>query len=299
MTDPRSHPTVRGWSLLLSSLTLTPDAGLEAYRARRAGDPALDLEQLTRARGILDAVAQAIASKDRARWQRLDRAFAVLERDTVVSLTEPTAAVDSPPKNPVPTSAPEPAVMPVAAMPVAAMPVAPAMAAAGLASAAVPATTAAPSPWSVAVLASAGAPVPMLVPPPVGTVEAPPLPQSIDETALGEWPALGPLLPFVAAAGAAASTVTDRSGLPTVLPFKPARTIAPPSLTVQQLAAVAVDLELDPASAEAIRARYGLDEEHAKLAFAALEASCRSDSQVYAEWQHACAIYRAHRLGRQ
>ncbi len=292
MTDPRSHPTVRGWSLLLSSLTLTPDAGLEAYRARRAGDPALDLEQLTRARGILDAVAQAIASKDRARWQRLDRAFAVLERDTVVSLTEPTAAVPAPATMPV-------AAMPVAAMPVAAMPVAPAMAAAGLASAAVPATTAAPSPWSVAVLASAGAPVPMLVPPPVGTVEAPPLPQSIDETALGEWPALGPLLPFVAAAGAAASTVTDRSGLPTVLPFKPARTIAPPSLTVQQLAAVAVDLELDPASAEAIRARYGLDEEHAKLAFAALEASCRSDSQVYAEWQHACAIYRAHRLGRQ
>ena len=284
MTDPRSHPTVRGWSLLLSSLTLTPDAGLEAYRARRAGDPALDLEQLTRARGILDAVAQAIASKDRARWQRLDRAFAVLERDTVVSLTEPTAAVDSPSNNPVPTSAPEPAAMPSPRA--ASHPPPPPVASPA------PAVQGAQSPWLMAR-------TPIALPPPATVAEGPHFAQSIDQTALGEELALGPDLPFVAHAGAASvassPTTRPRSDAAVALPFQPARALAAPALSIQQLAAVAVDVELDPPSADAIRARYGLDAESALRAFAALEARCRSDAHVNAEWQQACALYRAHR----
>lgn len=80
MTD-RSHPRVRKWSLLLSSLSLSPDSALESFRERRATDPRLPVERLRKAQALLDAVAQAIESTDEGRWSRLEQAHALLARD--------------------------------------------------------------------------------------------------------------------------------------------------------------------------------------------------------------------------
>src|SRR5207244_611297 len=102
MDDARSHPRVRKWSLILSSLALTPDAGLGAFRERRAADPKLDVAKLRQARAILDAVAQAIDSTDAGRWQRLGRAFELLEKDA--RLVEPTPAPAATPSAPAATA---------------------------------------------------------------------------------------------------------------------------------------------------------------------------------------------------
>src|SRR5947207_545199 len=80
MEDPR-RPKARTWSLLLSSLALTPDEGLAAFRERRLGDPRIELSKLRQARAILDSVAQALESRDAARWQRLTQAFELLAPD--------------------------------------------------------------------------------------------------------------------------------------------------------------------------------------------------------------------------
>lgn len=88
MSD-RSHPRVRKWSLVLSSLALTPDAGLETFRERRALDPRLPVERLRKARAVLDAVAQAIESVDAGRWSRIEQAFDLLGRDAAFDPSVP------------------------------------------------------------------------------------------------------------------------------------------------------------------------------------------------------------------
>jgi hypothetical protein len=79
--DPRAGPEVRKASLLISGLMLTSDADLEAFRKRRAANPDLDPAHLRRARDLLDAIAEAIASTDEARWGAVARAWAALRVD--------------------------------------------------------------------------------------------------------------------------------------------------------------------------------------------------------------------------
>ena len=55
MAVSRKDPQIRKAALLLSSLVLTPDSALEAFRKRRAADPEVDLSSLERARDIVEA----------------------------------------------------------------------------------------------------------------------------------------------------------------------------------------------------------------------------------------------------
>lgn len=86
----RNDPTIRHGSLLISTLVLTPDGGLDAYRAQRVADPRATTEQLRRARAALDGIAFAIASNDQANWLRVEQAWAILRRNEATS-SEPAA----------------------------------------------------------------------------------------------------------------------------------------------------------------------------------------------------------------
>jgi hypothetical protein len=77
----RQDPRIRKGALLLSALVLSPDSALERYRDQRAGDRKLDIEQLRRARDVLDAVAFAIAASEPARWTHVEQAWAALRDD--------------------------------------------------------------------------------------------------------------------------------------------------------------------------------------------------------------------------
>ncbi len=72
----RTDPTTRAGALLLSSLVLTPDGGLAAFRERRTAG--IDVALLEKARALLDAVAAAIRSEDREDWRRIERAWEIL-----------------------------------------------------------------------------------------------------------------------------------------------------------------------------------------------------------------------------
>jgi hypothetical protein len=74
----RTDPETRKGSLLLSGLLMTPDNALKVFRDRRAANPNLDVDQLRRARDILDALYQAINSNDPAPWKRIDEAWKII-----------------------------------------------------------------------------------------------------------------------------------------------------------------------------------------------------------------------------
>jgi hypothetical protein len=77
MTD-RNDETVRQGALLLSALVLTPDSALAAFRDRRTADPELDVELLTQARAILDALGICLRTRRAENWQRVKRAWEIL-----------------------------------------------------------------------------------------------------------------------------------------------------------------------------------------------------------------------------
>src|SRR5688572_12886154 len=90
----RSDPDTRKASLLISGLVVTPDAGLDVFRDRRAADRTLDVAHLKRARDLLDAVSQAISSSDPKNWQRIERAWEALRAEAPAAET-PAAALDA------------------------------------------------------------------------------------------------------------------------------------------------------------------------------------------------------------
>jgi len=64
---------------VISGLISTPDAELEAFRERRCPKTAaVSIEQLTRARDLLDAIAAAIDQCRATQWRRLDAAWRVV-----------------------------------------------------------------------------------------------------------------------------------------------------------------------------------------------------------------------------
>lgn len=93
MTD-RNDPTTRAGALLLSSLVLTPDSGLAAFRDRRAAG--IDVALLDKARTVLDAVAAAIRSDHRDDWQRLERAWEILRHVPPAKPPPPRESVAAP-----------------------------------------------------------------------------------------------------------------------------------------------------------------------------------------------------------
>ena len=173
-------------ALVLSSLALTPDQALKTFRDRRVGDSELDLIHLEHARGILDAVGQAITRGDVGRWRRLEAAFGALKKDAVLVLddddeeeaVEPVAAMSTGKdtagsSKALPSSKPEapavgPAVEPAtaAAAPIAAPPAAPPIArpvAAPPQGATAP--SGGPSPWAKSGAdEQAGPPAPVVAP---------------------------------------------------------------------------------------------------------------------------------------
>ena len=80
MSCSRQDPTIRKGALLLSALVLTPDAALEAYRAKRVADPELDLALLEKARDILDGLAFALRSGRRSDWRHVERAWETMRK---------------------------------------------------------------------------------------------------------------------------------------------------------------------------------------------------------------------------
>ena len=75
MSHSRKDPTIRQGQQLVSSLVSTPDQELAAFRAQRAADPRLDLELVTKARDILDAVAFALRSDRPEDWRKIEQAW--------------------------------------------------------------------------------------------------------------------------------------------------------------------------------------------------------------------------------
>ncbi len=239
MTDRRDHPKARTWSLLLASLALTADDDLRAFRDRRAADPRLDLEKLRRARGLLDAVAQAIESADAGRWERLVRAFALVEEDAAIAEPSnadgPSSSADPAPSAPapLPPSAPSPPV-PLAAAPPRApspwiAPPAPIRIDVLPAAAALDSTTEAPALHDDAALPFRDQPN---APPPPSSSNEPPHPE-VGETAFVEALVLDDPLPFQ----------QDESR----------------ALSLEQYASFTVERELYGDRGGEVRARYGLD----------------------------------------
>lgn len=111
MSDSRKDAGIRKGSLLLSTLVLTPDSALDAYRDKRIADPKITVEQLKRAREALDAIAFAIRSKNGANWRRLDEAWEILRKNQPPK-DEPEPAAPTPPDIP---GAPSPVSAPPAA----------------------------------------------------------------------------------------------------------------------------------------------------------------------------------------
>jgi hypothetical protein len=290
MSDPRNDPKVRGWSLLLSSLALTPDVGLGSFRDRRAGDPKLDLEKLKVARGVLDAVAQAIESKDPGRWHRLERAFALLERDALLPLDQADGGKDTssaiPAKQTTSPNAPAPSAEPASTMEQASQEQAPALVAAptpintyalgGFVNPAAAVTPAGvPQPPRVfAPSALAVSPPPLAVPPPVSKK---PVPSPIDINQAGGAGGDRTVLPFTGGPGVpppmaadephsdVGSTATvDAVVIDDALPFVSEEdTVRAPaaialSLVLQPYASFCVERELYAGRISEVRARYGI-----------------------------------------
>ncbi len=284
MDDSRGHPRVRKISLLLSSLALTPDAGLEAFRDRRAADPKVGLDKLKQARAILDAVGQAIDSTDAGRWGRLARAFELLEKDAVVvdATVEPKPAA-KPSKPPEAAAAPTPIAMPPAKPVPLAMPVPSAPKPIAMPPVAMPAPIAMPPVAMPAPIAMPSPPA-AIPPPPLLGPAAPPAPVSdapeLEGTlSIGDGPIDPTVLPFrggVAPLPPSASNepphkAIGRTGLNKAyvpeepLPFRsdapaaaPAAAGSPVALDVQQYASFCVERELYPERADEVRSRYGV-----------------------------------------
>jgi hypothetical protein len=293
MSD-RTHPRVRKWSLVLSSLSLTPDAGLEVFRDRRAADPRLPVERLRKARAILDAAAQAVESAEAGRWSRLEQAYELLARDAAF---DPGATFDEPaPPGPM-RSASEamPDAKPSAAQAVATssgpspafepLPSAPPLAVAFVAAPTAPQSPKASSrPEPSIPLSSPGPLQPPSAPLPAEPVivarpvSAPPrqaftgamaaFPDSASQLpfarssppSVGQRAARprdetpGTVLPFGQKGGAAASPVAGTSAGPA----SSRGATVPPSLTVAQFASFVVEREVYSAKRDEVRARYGI-----------------------------------------
>ncbi|MBI4952906.1 MAG: hypothetical protein HY908_12805, partial [Myxococcales bacterium] len=110
----RSDPEVRKAALLLSGLVTTGDDGLEEFRDRRAGDKALSVDVLKRARDILDAVGAAIAGTSGPSLASLERAWAALgegarkEKDATSEGDPPAGSSARSASPPVPAAVPAP-----------------------------------------------------------------------------------------------------------------------------------------------------------------------------------------------
>ncbi|MBM4359268.1 MAG: hypothetical protein FJ096_14295 [Deltaproteobacteria bacterium] len=274
----RSHLRVRKWSLLLSSLALTPDAGFEAFRERRAADPKLPVERLRMARTLLDAVAQAIESTEAGRWSRIEQAHAILVRDATFDPSVPVEEPAPPGPSRVVKASSALAVEAVAPLPGPSLP--------------------SPSVEPVAPLPGPSLPSPSVpLPGPSLPSPSPPLPSvpSVPEASFhpsievvapstsrgpvrvtGEMPAFrgATELPFL---GAGSDADPSRGKLAvfeapgTVLPFArsaPTRpwasggpssaAVSMPSLTLEQFASFTVERDLYPAKLGEVRGRYGI-----------------------------------------
>jgi hypothetical protein len=272
----RQDPRIRHGALLLSSLVLSPDSALERYREQRAGDRGLDVEQLRRARDVLDAIGFAISADEPERWTRLEQAWRLLRDDahrlprplddnrpSAPRTAEDRRAAASPPERAAPPDAND---RPHPSHP--------------FEQGALPASdldeTAAMAP-----LAAIAAPLPFrgraAIPPPA----APPCPEQpgsdLDETAavapLGE---IGPALPFAGS-----------------------RSAAIPTFTLEQFASLRAELAARPAAESEILTRYGLAGEAALIALQQRwELRLQADPSMRKSFEELLARYRQWLTGR-
>jgi hypothetical protein len=101
MTKPKPVPGrtgvhTRNASLLLSSLMLTPDEGLEAFRSQRLPAASIGRAQLQRARDILDRLAAALTGGDPAAWAGVERAWEAWAAPEPHAWENPLAASPAP-----------------------------------------------------------------------------------------------------------------------------------------------------------------------------------------------------------
>jgi hypothetical protein len=237
---------MRRASLLLSGLVLTADDSLDAFRERRAAGSEVDLEQLKRARDLLDAVHQGIASGGAEQWERLDAAWRAVQPGSVPAAAPASAAApaQAPALTPAVAAAPVVAVVASVSAP---MPAAPALAAPAVAAPALAAPALAAPALAAPALAAPALATPALAiaRPVVGLAVAasPPAaaPPVTDKPVSPPTPAQADTAPVPSSGGAvppASATPDDLSGatMPdaedgdgrTVLPFT-GRAVAPPS----------------------------------------------------------------------
>ena len=98
----RAAAAVRRTALLLSALVGTPDRSLDVFRTRRAGNPDVAIDDLRRARDILDVLGSAIEARaGHAAWERVREAWRLL------CAGEPENVADQPPPENAPASEPD------------------------------------------------------------------------------------------------------------------------------------------------------------------------------------------------
>ncbi len=97
--------------MALTSLLVGGEERLEAFRKRRVHDPELELAHLRRVREILLFLFESLQRDEPTRWQRIERAFAVMVGQPV----EETAAAPVSPPPPVSLSLPRTAATEVGA----------------------------------------------------------------------------------------------------------------------------------------------------------------------------------------
>lgn len=259
-TNPSPSEGDLAYSLILSSLVLTPDAGLEELRRRRAGSEDLSIDRLRRAREHLRRIARAVAEPSAGAWEAIEAAFDALDAP------RPRSPAQTPPSFP---PAPEPAIVTVSNPPLPVPPVA-------------VSTPPRDSPWAALAPPAAVTPVVGGTPPaaPAANDAKKNARIDVDETAIVPIiDDLGEPLPFVSEPGrpppAPAAPTEDRSG--TTMAFRrvdmnvdgtlPVVVLAreegagsdPGSMTLDQYAALCAALSLTSADDHSdITRRYGL-----------------------------------------
>jgi hypothetical protein len=275
MADDRSEPRHKKVALLLSSLALTPDAGLAALR-RRGADPELDDELLKKARALGDAVGHAILSRDAARWRRIADAARLLERDAREAPEEgATGAANE--AAPPPASAPQrTAAPPRAAPPSFAHPPPPTRPPVALRAVPIPAAPLDTTTEGQRIDFGDALPFregPSAAPP--ASVAEPPH-EAVGETAFFSGPLVDEPAPFPLPE-------------PTTEPLR----ALPPALTLEQYASLCAEAAERPADAAAVCARYGV---HDAAQLGMLDEGWRrrflSDPSLHARFEQHVAHYR-------
>jgi hypothetical protein len=262
----RSDDATRKAAVTLSALLLTPDDGLASFRNRRVADSEIDVGMLRRARDLLDAVSNALSSRDAQRWRRIEEAWRVLERDArnrpaTSAPSDPTSKPTRAAENRSEVASDAPGALPISLL----RPSAPLQG---------PVVTVSPDPRDATQpidrrALNLGSPLPFrgAASPPLPSKPEPPH-SAVGETSLESLATVRPALPFEELAG------------------------GEPSWTLEQFASLCAEIDLHPAQLDRTRARFGLrDAAHEAAVRGHWNARIAGDAQLKRDFERSYEQY--------